>query len=210
MEPVGLFALGHCRLLEEVGLLGRGYHARLPQYVRALCLAVLEGGQYARLADSTFVSLLAVAAPAHDVGLLCVPADILHKPGRLDENERLAVQTHPTIGGQLLIGMKPSYPDALGLELAAEVAQFHHERWDGTGYPDGLAGEAIPLAARVVGLVSVYDALRNRRPFRPALSHPRAVRVMIAESPGEFDPVLLAAFASVADQFDRIFQSSVR
>jgi HD-GYP domain-containing protein (c-di-GMP phosphodiesterase class II) len=154
--------------------------------------------------------LLALSAPAHDIGLFAVPADILLKPGRLDENERLAIQTHAAVGAQLLAGLKLVYPDTLGLGLATEMANFHHERWDGGGYPDGLKGDAIPIAARVVGLVSVYDALRNRRPFRPALSHPRAVRVIIEESSGQFDPVLLTAFASVADQFDRIFQSAVR
>jgi eukaryotic-like serine/threonine-protein kinase len=209
-EPVGLLALGHCRMLEEVGLIGRGYHARLPQYIRALAVSVRGSGQYARLSDPAFVSLLGLAAPAHDVGLFAVPADILLKPGRLDDNERLAVQTHSAVGAQLLAGLNAVYPDTLGLGLATEVAHFHHERWDGNGYPDGLKEEAIPIAARVVGLVSVYDALRNRRPFRPALSHPRAVRVIVAESPGQFDPHLVSAFSSAADQFDRIFQSAAR
>jgi response regulator RpfG family c-di-GMP phosphodiesterase len=209
-ESVGLLALGHCRLLEEVGLIGRGYHARLPQYIRALAVAVAGQGEYARLADPAFASLLGLAAPAHDVGLLAVPANILLKPGTLDENERLAVQTHSAVGAQTLAGLKVAYPDALGLGLAADIAHFHHERWDGNGYPDGLEGEAIPIGARVVGLVSVYDALRNRRPFRPALSHPRAVRVIVSESPGQFDPFLVCAFVNVADQFDRIFQSSIR
>jgi response regulator RpfG family c-di-GMP phosphodiesterase len=197
-------------LLEEVGLIGRGYHARLPQYIRALAVAVAGQGEYARLADPAFASLLGLAAPAHDVGLLAVPANILLKPGTLDENERLAVQTHSAVGAQTLAGLKVAYPDALGLGLAADIAHFHHERWDGNGYPDGLEGEAIPIGARVVGLVSVYDALRNRRPFRPALSHPRAVRVIVSESPGQFDPFLVCAFVNVADQFDRIFQSSIR
>jgi response regulator RpfG family c-di-GMP phosphodiesterase len=209
-EAIGLLALGHCRLLEEVGLIGRGYHARLPQYIRALASAVQGSGEYARLADPSFVSLLALSAPSHDVGLFAVPAEILLKPGRLDENEKLAIQTHAAVGAQLLAGLKSLYPDTLGLGLATEMANFHHEHWDGSGYPDGLKGDAIPIAARVVSLVSVYDALRNRRPFRPALSHPRAGRVIIAESPGQFDPTLVAAFANVADQFDRIFQSALR
>jgi response regulator RpfG family c-di-GMP phosphodiesterase/serine/threonine protein kinase len=210
LEPVGLLALGQCRLLEDVGLIGRGYHARLPQYVRALAVVVQGSGEYSRLSDPAFISLLGLSAPAHDIGMFAIPATILQKPGRLDENERLAVQTHAAVGAQLLSGLSVVYPDTLGLGLAAEIANFHHERWDGKGYPDGLSGEAIPIAARVVGLVSVYDSLRNRRPFRPALSHPRAVRVIVAESPGQFDPLLVSAFTSVADQFDRIFQSAAR
>ncbi|MDY3559264.1 protein kinase [Gemmata sp. JC673] len=202
---IALLAQGACRLAEEVGAVDRGYHARIPQYVRALAAAVPHTGAYARLSHPVFVDLLAKAAPAHDVGMLAVPPDTLSKRGRLDETERLAVQAHPTVGGQLLARLAAAHPEAVGVAVAADIAKGHHERWDGTGYPDGLRGEQIPLAARIVALVSVYDALRCRRPYRPALSHPRAVRVITAESPGQFDPVLVGAFGPVADQFDRIF-----
>ncbi|HEY1187905.1 MAG TPA: HD domain-containing phosphohydrolase [Gemmata sp.] len=202
---VALLAQCACRVTEEVGTLDRGYHARLPQYVRALAAAVPSSGAYTRLAHPVFVDLLARAAPAHDLGMLAVPAEALAKRGRLDDTERLAVQAHPTIGGQLLAKLAAAHPEATGVALAADIAKGHHERWDGTGYPEGLKGEQIPLAARVVALASVYDALRNRRPYRPALSHPRAVRVVTAESPGQFDPTLVTAFGAIAEQFDRIF-----
>lgn len=202
---VALLAQCACRVTEEVGTLDRGYHARLPQYVRALVAAVPATGPYTRLSHPVFVDLLARAAPAHDLGMLAVPADALFKRGRLDDTERLAIQAHPGVGGQLLAKLAAAHPEATGVALAADIAKGHHERWDGGGYPDGLKGEQIPLAARVVALVSVYDALRNRRPYRPALSHPRAVRVIATESPGQFDPVLVTAFGAVADQFDRIF-----
>ena len=113
-------------------------------------------------------------------------------------------------GGVLLRKLADQCGLTAGLALAAPTARHHHERWDGSGYPDGLAGDAIPLGARVVGLVAVYDALRCRRPYRPALSHPRAVRLITTECEGQFDPTLLAAFTAAADQFDRIFQASGR
>jgi HD-GYP domain-containing protein (c-di-GMP phosphodiesterase class II) len=93
-----------------------------------------------------------------------------------------------------------------GLDIAAEVARAHHERWDGSGYPDALAGEEIPLAARVVAIVAVYEALRSRRPHRPPLGHAQAVRLITKDSPGQFDPTLLAAFSAVATRFDQIHQ----
>ncbi|QJW98018.1 HD-GYP domain-containing protein [Frigoriglobus tundricola] len=142
--------------------------------------------------------------------MLSVSATTLAKPGRLDEFERLAVQTHPTVGAHLLAALASEHPEAVGVALAVEIALGHHERWDGGGYPDGAKGAQVPLSARVVALASVYDALRNRRPYRPALSHPRAVRVLTVESAGQFDPVVVTAFGQVADQFDRIFLTSVQ
>jgi response regulator RpfG family c-di-GMP phosphodiesterase len=210
-DAAGLFALGACRVLEEVGILSRGYHARLPRYLQTLAGAVSGCPGYTRLADPAYLTFFCRSALAHDLGLLAVPANILAKPSRLDKEENLAVQTHVSVGAELIAEMTPSYPhSAIGLALASVVARHHHERWDGGGYPDGLAAEAIPVPARLVGLASVYDALRSRRPFRPGLSHPRTVRMITQETTGQFDPVLVTAFAEVADQFDRIFQSVSR
>jgi HD-GYP domain-containing protein (c-di-GMP phosphodiesterase class II) len=86
------------------------------------------------------------------------------------------------------------------------VARAHHERWDGNGYPDGLAGDEIPLSARIVAIVAVYEALRARRPHRPPLSHAQAVRLISQDSQGQFDPTLLASFVTVATRFDQIHQ----
>jgi HD-GYP domain-containing protein (c-di-GMP phosphodiesterase class II) len=114
------------------------------------------------------------------------------------------MQAHTTIASEMLMMVAGKLAAELpGLPLAAEVARSHHERWDGTGYPDQLAGAEIPLAARVVGLVDVYEALRIRRPHRPQLSHPRAVKIIARESPGRFDPVLLAAFVKAAPRFEQ-------
>jgi response regulator RpfG family c-di-GMP phosphodiesterase len=146
-------------------------------------------------------------SPIYDVGLLGVPRGVLMKPDRLDEDERSVMQTHTTQGSDLLVAVAGKFvADVPSLPLAVEIARSHHERWDGTGYPDQLAGPQIPLAARIVGLVSVYEALRSRRPHRPPLGHARAIRVITAESPGQFDPVLVAALAKVAPQFEQIHQ----
>jgi HD-GYP domain-containing protein (c-di-GMP phosphodiesterase class II) len=96
------------------------------------------------------------------------------------------------------------------LGLACEIVRSHHERWDGSGYPDGLTGDQIPLAARVVALTSVYEMMRTKRPHRPALTHTQVLRFLTNDSPGEFDPTLATAFAAVARRFDEIFQSGKR
>jgi response regulator RpfG family c-di-GMP phosphodiesterase len=195
------------RLLTETNLAADGHWSRLVRYVRALAAAAGGEGEYARLKDPTYVDLLAAVAPLYDVGLLAVPRNVLMKPDKLDEDERGVVQTHTTAGSEVLLGVAGRFAaDVPSLPLAAEVARSHHERWDGSGYPDGLAGPEIPLSARVVSLAGVYEALRSRRPHRPPLSHARTVKLIATECPGQFDPVLLAAFAAAAPRFDQIHQ----
>ena len=195
------------RLLAETQLIAEGQWTRVARYVRALARAVPEQGEYARLKDERFVALLSAVAPVYDIGLLGVPRHTLLKPDRLDAAERSIVQTHCSIGAEVLIGVAQTCgADAPGLDLAAEVARSHHERWDGAGYPDGLFGEDIPLGARVVALVAVYEALRSRRPHRPPLGHAQSVRLISQDSPGQYDPTLLAAFVTVAPRFDQIHQ----
>lgn len=117
------------------------------------------------------------------------------------------VQTHTTAGAEVLLTVAGKFgADAPCLGIAAEVARAHHERWDGSGYPDLLSGTEIPLSARVVAVAAVYEALRSRRPHRPPLSHARAVKMITTECPGQFDPAVLAAFAAAAPRFDAIHQ----
>ncbi|MBN9522521.1 protein kinase [bacterium] len=195
------------RLLTETNLAADGHWSRAGRYVRALCSAAGGDGEYARLKDPTYVDLLTAVAPVYDVGLLAVPRNVLMKPDRLDEDERSVVQTHTTAGSEVLMAVAGRFAaDVPSLPLAAEVARSHHERWDGSGYPDCLTGQEIPLSARVVALCAVYEALRSRRPHRPPLSHGRAVKMIVSECPGQFDPVLLAAFAAAAPRFDQIHQ----
>jgi response regulator RpfG family c-di-GMP phosphodiesterase len=207
-EPLS-FAI--TRLLEEVGVILRGYHDRLGRYVRTLAAAVPDQGEYARLREPKYVEMLVHAAPLHDAGMLVLPNSILMKPAALEPEEQAIVQQHTVIGGQVLLDTANRWPAAVPeLGMAAEIVRSHHERWDGSGYPDGLAGENIPLAARVVAIVSVYDTLRTKRPHRPGLSHNQVVRLLTSDSPGEFDPTLLTAFASVARKFDEISQMGKR
>jgi response regulator RpfG family c-di-GMP phosphodiesterase len=195
------------RLLTETNLVAEGHWSRVIRYVRALAGAANDQGEYARLKDPAYVDLLAAVAPIYDIGLLAVPRNVLMKPDKLDPDERSVVQTHTTAGTEVLMTVAGKFAaDVPSLPLAAEVARAHHERWDGGGYPDGLAGTEIPLAARVVAIAGVYEALRSRRPHRPPLSHARAVKMITTECPGQFDPVLVAAFVAAASRFDQIHQ----
>jgi response regulator RpfG family c-di-GMP phosphodiesterase len=193
--------------LVETTLAAEGHWLRVAKYVQALVAAVTDQGEYARLKDSAFTDLLTAAAPIYDIGQLAVPRTVLMKPDKLDADERSVVQTHTTAGSEVLMAVAGRFAaDLPSLPLGAEIARSHHERWDGSGYPDQLIGSEIPLAARVVAIVAVYEALRSRRPHRPPLNHARAVKIITTESPGQFDPALVAAFITAAPRFEMIHQ----
>lgn len=134
-------------------------------------------------------SLLGQAAPLHDIGKIAIPDDVLLKPGPLTPAEFDVMRSHPAIGAHILSG-----GDSPLLVLAEEVAYAHHERWDGTGYPQGIRGETIPLAARVVSVVDVFDALTHSRPYKQAWSSDRAVAELVDLRGRNFDPDVLDVF----------------
>jgi ribonuclease P protein subunit RPR2 len=134
----------------------------------------------------------------HDIGKVAIPDAILYKPGSLTEDEREQMAQHPVIGAEIVDGIE-------FLQEAAKVVRYHHERWDGTGYPDGLEGEEIPIAARVFAVADVFDALTTDRPYRPALDLDDARRMIDRGSGSHFDPEVVEAFNSIDDKrFKRI------
>jgi response regulator RpfG family c-di-GMP phosphodiesterase/serine/threonine protein kinase len=180
---------------------------RVQRYCRVLAEEAAMLPAFAPVIDSNWIRTLEDAAPLHDIGKAALPDHILNKPGPLEPNERLIMQTHTTIGAETLRDVVQQHPFATAfLQTAVDIARHHHERWDGTGYPDRLAGEAIPLVARLVAIADVYDALRSRRVYKPGLSHATTVMTMTDGSPGHFDPALIEVFRKVAPQFDRIFR----
>ncbi len=129
----------------------------------------------------------------HDIGKVAIPDAILHKPDALSESERKLMAQHPLIGAEIIRGIE-------FLTSAAEIVRHHHERWDGHGYPDGLAGEDIPLAARVFSVADVFDALTTDRPYRAASPLPTARAIIAAERGTQFDPAVVDAFESIDDE----------
>jgi response regulator RpfG family c-di-GMP phosphodiesterase len=178
---------------------------RLQRYARCLAEAAASTPPFANQIDGNFIDMLECCAPLHDIGKVALPDHILMKPGKLTAEERLLMEAHTVIGSDTLKEVARQHGFALAfLHMAADIARHHHERFDGTGYPDHLAGTAIPLCARLAALGDVYDALRSRRCYKPALSHASTMQVML-DATGQFDPALVQIFQRCATHFERIF-----
>jgi response regulator RpfG family c-di-GMP phosphodiesterase len=195
------------KLVEHRSAESNRHLQRLQRYVRVLAEETATLPAYKTTIDANLIRMLEDAIPLHDIGKAALPDHILNKPGLLEAGERILMQTHTTIGADTLREVAKQHPFATAfLHTAIDIARSHHERWDGTGYPDRLTGESIPLVARLVAIADVYDALRCRRVYKPGLSHHTAVLTMTDGSPGQFDPSLLEIFPRVAPHFDRIFR----
>jgi putative two-component system response regulator len=180
---------------------------RLQHYCRTLAEKAAAMPLFANQVDGHFIEMLECCAPLHDIGKVGLPDHILLKPGKLMPDERILMQAHTTIGSETLREVARQNSTALAfLQMAIDITRHHHERYDGSGYPDRLAGNAIPVAARIVAIGDVYDALRMRRLWKPALSHAATLQLMTEASVGHFDPGLLQAFLACATEFDRIFR----
>lgn len=156
--------------------------------------------------DGEFCEAIFHASPMHDIGKVGISDSILLKQGGLTPEEWAVMKTHTTIGAAILDGSDSEY-----LQMAREIALYHHEKWGGKGYPFGLAGENIPLAARIMNIVDQYDALRSKRPYKPPFAHDRVVEIFTRgdgrTSPDDFDPAVLAAFLKSAGKIKEIYAS---
>jgi response regulator RpfG family c-di-GMP phosphodiesterase len=180
---------------------------RLQRYCRVLGTAYAAANDDIPNLDEAWLRRLEMAAPLHDLGMITLPDHILMKPGKLEDNERLLLQAHPTAGGDLLQNLANQHQFARELlQMAADIARCHHERFDGSGYPEGLRGHDIPLAARILALADVYDALRSRRSYKPALSHKMAMITILNAQQEQFDPGLLQHFNAHHEMFDQIYR----
>ncbi|HLN28221.1 MAG TPA: protein kinase [Gemmataceae bacterium] len=182
---------------------------RLQQYSRLLAACAATQPSWERLINSSFLHQLERCVPLHDIGKIGLPEQILTKPGKLSPAERQLMETHPVIGDQILEAIAHEHGESLEfLSMASAIVRHHHERYDGNGYPDRLVGDAIPPAARLVALADVYDALRRQRFHKPALTHAEASRILLQDSNGQFDPILLRAYAMCEREFERIYRDT--
>jgi putative two-component system response regulator len=177
---------------------------RVQGYSRLLARALADGSPYADQITPEFVRNIYLTSPLHDIGKVGIPDCVLLKPCRLNAREWEIMKTHAAQGAATLSAAKKKFPGTEYLEIATEIALSHHERWDGTGYPQGLAGEEIPLSARIFAFADVYDALVSKRVYKGAFDHEVAVNIILNEEPGHFDPVIAETFEQISDEFYRI------
>jgi putative two-component system response regulator len=174
-----------------------GHHVRrISHYCRVLTEAMNM--------PADFQDAIHHASPMHDIGKIGIPDHILLKPGEFTPDEWEIMRTHCTLGATILASGTSRYT-----RMGAEIALSHHEHWDGSGYPNGLTGEAIPLAARIMQICDVYDALRSKRPYKPPIEHKCTLAIITLgdgrTQPEHFDPAVLAGFAAQADRFAAIY-----
>ena len=152
--------------------------------------------------DDRLLRDIGLASSLHDIGKVGVPDNVLLKPGRLDPEERKAIEVHPRVGEECLRAIETKLGEDNFLSLATEICAYHHEKWDGTGYPYRMSGDEIPLSARIVALADVYDALRSRRPYKEPMSHTEARSVILDGKGSHFDPDVVNAFLAAESEFE--------
>jgi len=181
---------------------------RTQGYVKELCQALAQGEYQAEL-DSQCSELIAKAAPLHDIGKVGIPDHILLKPGKLTAEEWAVMKTHTTLGAEAIQRAIQNEEDQSALDflqVGIAIARSHHEKWDGSGYPDGLKGRAIPLAARIMALADVFDALVNRRCYKEGMPMEQAVAIIVEGKEAHFDPAVVEAFLARQAEFSAIAQ----
>ena len=179
---------------------------RIRYYSKALAEALAQNGEHPEVFDSLFIDNIFRTSPLHDVGKIGTPDYILLKPGRLNDREFEIMKNHCRIGFETLNEALKRYPKADYLKMSAEIALSHHEKFDGTGYPNGLKGDQIPIAARIVALADVYDALVSKRVYKEAFMHDLAKTLILEESGSHFDPMVVNAFLASEKSFIKIFK----
>jgi len=211
IQRVSIRALAH---LAETRDPETGNHIlRTQSYVQLLADGLRRQTRFADVLTDRYIDLLSRSAPLHDIGKVGIPDHILLKPGKLTPDEWVIMQTHARLGSEAIEQAESDIEMPLEfLSLAKEIAHWHHEKWDGSGYPDGLAGEAIPLSARLMAVADVFDALITTRVYKPAIPYDKS-RHIIAHGRGKhFDPdvvdVFLSGFDAFADIADRYLESS--
>ncbi len=183
-----------------------GNHIRRTQnYVKLLALKLRQRGLHKDVLTDSFVDSIYKSAPLHDIGKVGIPDSILLKPGPLTPDEWRIMCTHPALGKESIeraeedLGLPVEF-----LRIAKQIAYSHHEKWDGSGYPQGLSGADIPLPARLMALADVYDALISRRVYKPAMPHAQAVQIIQEGSGRHFDPEIVDTFLDAQAQFAEI------
>jgi putative two-component system response regulator len=174
---------------------------RMRSYAREIAIEMSTWPKYESVVSQTFVERLYISSPLHDIGKVGIPDGILLKPGKLSPEEFEIMKAHTVIGGDTLKAADFEAGGDSFMAMGRDIAFYHHEKWDGSGYPFNLRGEQIPLAARIVALGDVYDALTSRRPYKEAFSHERSKAIILQGKGSHFDPDVVDAFLTREENF---------
>ena len=177
---------------------------RMREYCRLLSEQLSRMPRYRSIIDREFVENIYAASPLHDIGKVGIEDRVLLKPGSLTDDEWVLMKQHPIIGAETLREVDRQHPGNAFIHTGIEIAEGHHEKWDGTGYPYGRSGEEIPLVARILALGDVYDALTSKRCYKDAFSHEKSRSIIQEGSGSHFDPDVVLAFFETEDEFMRV------
>ncbi len=184
---------------------GTGTHLeRIREYAKIIAEELAQNPKYQNIITPEYIDDIYQSSILHDIGKVGVPDAILLKPDKLTDEEFAVIKRHTTLGGDAIKAIEYQIEGQSYLQMGKEIAYSHHEKWDGSGYPAGLKNEDIPLAARIVALADVYDALTTKRFYKRAYSHKKARQIIVDLKTTHFDPAIVDAFLQLEDDFDRI------
>ncbi|MGI9518004.1 MAG: HD domain-containing phosphohydrolase [Pirellulaceae bacterium] len=177
---------------------------RIREYCKLLTEGLAKKDKYRDQIDADYIASIYLTSPLHDIGKVGIPDSILLKPGKLNKDEFEVMKQHAAIGGETLDAAAEKHPNHAYLRMARDIAMTHHEKFDGSGYPRGLAAGDIPLCGRIVAVADAYDALTSKRVYKGAIEHDRAVQIIVDDTGTHFDPEIVDVFLQYADQFNEI------
>lgn len=206
LESRDLFIFSLAKLAESRDNETGTHLERMREYSRILAEQLATQPKFQGIVDGDYVRTIYATSPLHDIGKVGIPDSILRKPGRLTKDEFDVMKTHTVIGAKTLDAAVQNNPAASFYRVAHKIALSHHEKYNGTGYPNGLAGEDIPLCGRIVAVADVYDALTTKRVYKPAFTHAHAKQIIMDDRGSHFDPDIVDAFLAREQEFIEVRQ----
>ena len=200
--------MGFATLVENKDGSTGGHIKRTSGYVKLLVEELRRSGHYKNVLTKDYVNDLYMAAPMHDIGKISIPDAILQKPGKLTEEEFEIMKQHTRKGGRIIKETFGHLGDESYTKMAYQVARYHHEKWDGSGYPKGLEGDEIPLCARIMAVADVFDAVSEKRCYRDALPIDKCFEIIAEGSGKDFDPIIAETFLNIREKVEQIHNSS--
>ena len=196
--------MGFATLVENKDGSTGGHIRRTSMYVRLLAQELKKRGFYKEILTDEYVENMSKAAPMHDIGKIAVPDVILQKPGKLTDEEFEAIKKHASRGGEIIMETFGHLEDKEYTQMAYEVARYHHEKWNGRGYPEGLSRKEIPLCARIMAIADVFDAVSMKRCYRDAMPLDKCFDIVREGSGQDFDPIMVEVFLDIRDKVEEI------